>query len=97
MAVDVGKARKILSESFLKDNEDINEDKAMELIVKAEMQIKDLEEQRDADDQLNAAKQITKDLSSGYSSAMRYEKAKIQYLIARIREIQDGVNPNASC
>lgn len=96
MTINLGKAKKILSETFVKDNEDVTEDKAMELIVKAEMQIKDLEEEKANDDQLNAAKSVVKDLSAGYSSAIKYEKAKIQYLIGKIEEIQAGVNPDAS-
>lgn len=96
MSVNLGKAKKVLSETFVKDNDDINEDRAMELIVKAEIAIKELEEEKDQDDQLNAAKTVVKDLSAGYSSAIKYEKAKIQYLIAKIEEIQEGVNPTAS-
>ena len=96
MSVNLGKAKKVLSETFVKDNKDITEDKAMELIVKAEIAIKELEEERDQDDQLNAAKMVVRDLSAGSSSATKYEQAKIQYLIAKIQEIQEGVNPTAS-
>lgn len=96
MSINLGKAKKILSETFVKDNEDVTEDRAMELIVKAEMQIKDLEEEKANDDQLNAAKSVVKDLSAGYSSAIKYEKAKIQYLIGKIEDIQEGINPDAS-
>jgi len=96
MSVDLGKAKKILSKTFLEDNEDITEDGASELIVKAEQQIKAMSEEMQADEKLNAAKQIVKDLSMGYRNAIAYEQAKIQYLLAKIEEIQDGVNPDAS-
>jgi len=97
MSVNLGKAKSVLSETFIKDSEDITEDKAMELIVKAEMEIKELEEERDNDDQLNAAKVIVKDLNAGYSSAIKHNKAKIRHLLGKIEEIQEGkVNPNAS-
>jgi small-conductance mechanosensitive channel len=96
MAVDLGKAKKILSSTFLEDNENINEDDAASLIVKAEQQIKALSDEMQADDKLNAAQQIAKDLKSGYNNAIRYEQAKIQYLLAKIEEIQTGVNPDAS-
>lgn len=97
MAVDLGKARKILSQTFLEDNENVDEDQAAHLIVKAEQQIKALREEMEADDHLNAAKQVVKDLSSGYQNAIKYEEAKVQYLLAKIEEIQSGsVNPNAS-
>lgn len=97
MAVDLGKAKKILSQAFLESNENINEDDAAHLIVKAEQTIKQLRDEMNADDKLNAARQVVKDLSTGYQNAMKYEEAKIQYLLAKIEEIQDGsVNPNAS-
>lgn len=88
MSVDLGKAKKILSAAFVENHENINEDDAAHLIVKAEQQIKGLNEEMAADDKLNAAKQVAKDLQSGYKNAIKYEEAKIQYLLARIEEIQ---------
>jgi len=50
-----------------------------------------------SDERLAAAVQITKDLKSGYGNAIKYEEAKIQYLLAKILEIKEGsVNKNAS-
>ena len=97
MAIDIGKARKILNETFLDNNENISEDEAATLIVKAEQQKKSLQEEMDNHERLNAAKQIVKDLQSSFTSAIRYEDAKIQFLLAKIEEIQSGeVNKNAS-
>lgn len=97
MTVDLGKAKKILSKTFLEDNENISEDEAANLIVKAELTIKGLSEEMQADEHLSAAKQVVKDLTAGYSSAIKYEQAKIQYLLAKIEEIQEGsVNPSSS-
>lgn len=96
MAVDLGKAKKILSQTFLEDNENVNEDEAAHLIVKAEQQIKGLTEEMQSDERLNAAQQVVKDLKSGYNNAIKYEQAKVQYLLAKIEEIQEGVNPDAS-
>lgn len=97
MAVDLGKARKILSQAFLEDNANINEDDAAALVVKSEMQIKALREEMGADEKLSAALQVVKDLSTGYKNAIKYEESKIQYLLAKIEEIQGGgVNPEAS-
>ena len=97
MAVDLGKAKKILSNTFLEENEAVNEDEAAGLIVRSEQQIKALREERDADENLNAAKNVVKDLSAGYNSAIQYEEAKIQFLLSKIEEIQEGeVNPTAS-
>ena len=97
MALDLGKAKKILSQTFLEDNNEVNEDVAASLIVKAEQQIKALSDEMGEDEQLLAASQIKKDLESGYKTAIKYEQAKIQYLLAKIEEIQEGdVNPDAS-
>ena len=96
MVVDLGKAKRILSATFLEDNENLNEDEAAALIVKAEQQIKAVLDEMNADDKLSAAQQIVKDLKSAYSSTVKYEQAKIQYLLAKIEEIQTGVNPDAS-
>lgn len=97
MSVNKGKATKILSQSFVENNSNISEDQAGELIVKAEQKIKLLEEERFNDEKLSAAKQIAKDLNAGYSSAIKYERAKIGFLLEKIEEIQSGdVNPTSS-
>jgi hypothetical protein len=88
MPIDIGKAGKVLSKAFVNDNADISEDKAGELIVSAELRIKDLKEEMDSDEKLQAAKSIVKDLSSAYRDALKYEEAKIQWLLAKIKEIR---------
>lgn len=88
--------RKVLDKSFLDNHEDINEDTASELIVKSSMKIREIEEERSADENLAAAKQVVKDISSAYSSAVKYERAKISFLLEKIQEIQSGdVNPSS--
>lgn len=88
--------RKVLNKSFLDNNDNINEDTASELIVKAVQKIREIEEERAADDKLVAAKNIIKDLNSGYTSAIKYERAKIAFLLEKIEEIQSGeVNPSS--
>lgn len=89
--------KKTLSKSFVDNHENVNEDTAVDLIVKAEQKIKEIEEERAADDKLAAAKQIVKDMNSAYTSAIKYEKAKISFLLEKIQEIQnDTVNPTSS-
>lgn len=88
--------RKTLSKAFLDNHESVSEDVAADLIVKAEQKIRLIEEERSADEQLAAAKNIVKDLGAGYTSAIKYEKAKIQFLLEKIAEIQSGeVNPSS--
>lgn len=89
--------KKTLSKSFVDNHENISEDVAGELIVKAEQKIREIEEEKAADEKLTAAKQIVKDINSAYSSAVKYERAKISFLLEKINEIQSGeVNPSSS-
>jgi len=83
-----GKARSILSKSFIENIKDINVDQASEMIIKAEIKIKELKEEQANDEKLNAAKQIVTDLNAGYNSVIRMEQSKIQYLIEQIQDIQ---------
>lgn len=85
-----------LSQSFVDNTKSLNEDEAIALVVEAEQKIRQIKEERNADEKLNAAKSIAKELAAGYNSAMNYEKAKISYLLDKIAEIQDGsVNPHS--
>ena len=89
--------KKTLSKSFVDNHEDINEDTAVQLVVQAEQKIREIEEEKSADQQLATAKQIVKDINSAYTNAIRYERAKISFLLEKINEIQDGdVNPSSS-
>ena len=96
MAVSKGKAKKILSKSFVENHADINHDDAADLIVAAEMKIKHLLEEKAGDEKLTAAKQIAKDLNGAYNSTIQYEKAKISFLLDKIEEINSNeVNPSS--
>ena len=97
MSVNKGKATGVLSKSFVENHEDISEDQAADGVVKSQLIIKQLEEERAADEKLAAAKQIVKDLNAGYGSAIKYEKAKVNFLLEKIVEIQGGdVNPTGN-
>jgi glucose-6-phosphate-specific signal transduction histidine kinase len=92
----VSNTNKVLSKSFVENNENVSEDVAGELIVKAEQKIKAIKEEKAADEKLKAAKEIVKDLNTAYNSAIRYEQAKIDFLLEKIAEIQSGeVNPSS--
>jgi hypothetical protein len=85
-----------LSQSFVENHENISEDVAADLIVKAEQKVKAIKEERAADEHLAQAKQIAKDLNMAYSNAIKYEQAKIDFLLEKIAEIQSGdVNPSS--
>ena len=89
MAIDYGKAKKILTETFLEECNDLNEDSASKLIVDASQKIRDLEDEQSQDEELLAAKQVVKDLSAGYTSTIKYEKAKISFLLGEIDRIRE--------
>lgn len=96
MAINLGKAKKVLSKSFMENHENINEDDAKDLMAKSLKKIKDLKEEMSQNERLQAAKQIVKDLESGYKSTVKYEEAKIAFLLEKIEEIENGdVNPES--
>jgi hypothetical protein len=89
--------KKVLSKSFVDNHENINEDTANNLIVQAEKKIKEIQEEKAADEKLMTAKQIVKDINSAYNSAIKYERAKISFLLEKISEIENNeVNPTSS-
>lgn len=87
--------KKVLSKSFVDNHENVNEDVAADLIIKAEQKVREIKEERAADEKLAQAKQIVKDLNAAYTSAIKYEEAKIDFLLDKIQEIQSN-NVNAS-
>jgi hypothetical protein len=88
--------KKALNKSFVDNNENINEDFAGEQIVLSTQKIREIEQERDADEKLQAGKQIVKDINSAYTSAIKYERAKINFFLEKISEIQGGeVNPSS--
>lgn len=87
MAVSKGKATKILSRAFVENVSEINEDEARDMIISSEKKIREIKMEMDSDEKLAAARQIAKDLNSGYNNAIRYEKAKISHLLDKIDEL----------
>lgn len=91
-----GKASSILSKAFVENHATISQDQAEHLIAKSEQTIKALKEEQANDEKLIAAQQIVKDLKSGYSSVIKVERAKIDFLLGKIQEIEGGeVNPTS--
>jgi hypothetical protein len=87
---------KTLSKSFVDNHENIDEDTAGQLIVESTKTIREVEQEREADERLTAAKQIVKDINSAYTAKIKYERAKVNFLLEKISEIQGGeVNPSS--
>lgn len=72
---------KTLSESFVANNRDLSEDEAKSKLIESQFAIKQINYEKDNDQQLTSAQEIVKDLKAGYSSATKYEKAKIEFLL----------------
>ena len=86
-----------LPKTFMDSVDEMNEDSCMEEIIKSFQSIDEVEEARDADDQLNKAKDLVKDLNSGYSNSIKLEKKKIKVLLKKLKQIQNGeLNPSPS-
>ena len=83
-----GKWDKVLTESWVNNHRDLTEEEAKNELITAQIAIKTINHEKDQDEQLQAAKEIAKDLNKGYSSAVKYEKAKIDFLIEQIENIR---------
>ena len=78
------KWEKILTESWVSQNKSISEEEAKSRLIESEFEIRAALEEKDNHEQLQAAKEIVKDLNAGFSSAIKYEKAKIEFLLEQI-------------
>ena len=72
---------KVLSDTFVANNKDLSEDEAKTKLIDSQFAIKSIATEKDDDDQLNAAKEISKELNAGYGAATKHEKAKIEFLL----------------
>lgn len=72
---------KVLSDTFVSNNKDLTEEEAKSKLIESQFAIKQINQEKEDDDQLNAAKEIVKELNAGYGSAVKHEKAKIEFLL----------------
>jgi hypothetical protein len=75
---------KVLTESWVANRKNLSEEDAEKELVSAEFEIKQLLHDKESNEQLKAAKEIVSDLNAGFSSAIKYEKAKIDFLLEQI-------------
>ena len=80
------KWEKLLSETFVSNNLNLSEEEAKTKLIEAQFQIKSVFQDKEEDEQLNAAKEIVKDLNAGYNSVLAVEKAKIEFLLEVIEK-----------
>lgn len=79
---------KVLTESWVNNNRNLSEAEAEKALINAEFEIKELLHEKENHEQLKAAREIVKDLNAGFSSGIKYEKAKIEFLLEQIENIR---------
>lgn len=79
---------KVLTESWVANNRDLSESEAEKSLITSEFEIKQLVYEKENHEQLQAAREIVKDLNAGFSSGVKYEKAKIEFLLEQIENIR---------
>jgi len=80
------KYKKTLTDTYVSDRISITEDEAVKEITDSEFTIRQLLSDKSEDQELESAKIIAKDLNAGYTSAVNYEKAKIEFLLEKVEE-----------
>ena len=85
-----------MNTTFAANHQNVSEDEAAALIVVASQEIKKISDLKKNDEKLKAAKQIIKDFSKAYDSAISHERSKIKFLLEQIEKIQGNqVNPTS--
>lgn len=82
--VNIGKAKQILSKTFMESCEELADDEIADMVVKAEQRIKEIKQEQENDEKLQAAKSIIKDLNAGYTSVIKHERARIDFLLGKL-------------
>jgi hypothetical protein len=72
------KWEKHLPTGFQADAEALDEAALKKMIIECENNANVVEREKDADEKLTAAKELVKDLASGYRDAIKSQQAKIQ-------------------
>jgi len=79
-----------LEMSLKEDYKNLSEDEAEQLIVKSLIKIKEIDDEKKADEHLQSAKSVVKDLGKAYADAKKLEKAKISALLAQRTSVIDS-------
>lgn len=75
------KWEKILSETYVSTNISLSEEEAKNKLIEAQFAIKQINQEKEDDQQLSSAREIVKELGAGYSAASKHEKAKVEFLL----------------
>ena len=77
---------KVLSETYVSENLSLSEDEAKNKLIEAQFALKQISQEKEDHTELNAAKEIVKDLNAGYSAATKHERAKVEFLLEVIEK-----------
>jgi len=83
----MSKTRDLLSKTWLENIKDLDSKALNELVVVAELRMRQIAAERDNDEKLAAAEEIAGDLKKGYKALTDLEKARITYLLEHIEEL----------
>ena len=78
--------KKLLTDTYVSDRIQITEDEAIKELTDANFAVKQINREKEEDEELQSAKEIVKDMNAGYNSASKFEKAKIDFLLGKIEE-----------
>lgn len=75
-----------LENDFCKSTKSGDPDQLKALALELAQKVEDIEDQKKSDPKLNAAKEIVKDLASGYRDVKKLNQLKLQYVLAVMQE-----------
>ena len=78
------KKLKNITKTFIESCSGLHRNELSDLIIEAENAIRGIKEQQKEDLALREAKDVVKDLNSGYNSAIKMEREKIEFLLEKL-------------
>lgn len=84
--MDIKKIIAKLPVGYLEDAAGMDGDRLRAEIIKAETSIREVDALQKADDKLNGAREIVKDIVGGYNDAKKAQRAKIAYSLHLLEE-----------
>jgi len=84
--VDIKKIIARLPVGFVEDAAAMDGDALRATIVRAEELVREVEREQGADEKLQGAREIARDLARGYNDAKRAQRAKIAYALHLLEE-----------
>lgn len=84
--MDIKKVIARLPVGYVEDTAGMNGDQLRAEIIKAEASLREVDKELKADEKLQGAKELLKDLSGAYSDAKKAQRAKIAYTLHMLDE-----------